>query len=153
VCVVGAVSLSDNRDYATLPNLQPAAAPSIWDHTRLGPQTTEPWLRAFAQIYSHLVLDETDVVDVAALETDQLTAAEKALLIFSQRAREALVAEAGQEKAREEVALDFFKERETEFVDAAGEEARLPWEVLHVAEVALEVGFIRVVRSAPRRKC
>ncbi len=139
-----AVSLSDNRDLATLPNLQPAASPSsIWDQTRLGPNTSAPWLRAFAQIYSHLAVEESDVADVAALaETSELTAPEKALLAFSVKAREALAAgaDAAEEKAKEETALGFFREREGEFVEAAADEARLPWEVLHVAEIALEVG-------------
>lgn len=136
------MTLSDNRDLATLPNLQPSSAPSIWAQTRLGPPTSEPWLRALAQTYSHLVVDGSEVVDVEAVgETAELTGAERALLEFSRKAREALaVGEDGaEEKRREEEALRFFKEREGEFGEVAGEEGRLPWEVLHVAEIALEV--------------
>ena len=82
------------------------------------------------------------MVDVSALgETGELTGPEKGLMAFSVKLREALAvgADGEEEKAREGKALQFFMDREAEVVVAAGDETRLPWEVLHVAEIALEV--------------
>ncbi|KAL8278029.1 hypothetical protein RQP46_009661 [Phenoliferia psychrophenolica] len=134
---------SDNRDYKTLPSLQPSSQRSIREQTQMGPRPGTDWLRAMSTTYANFLVassgaEEAEVV-VDDVATPELTPSESALLTFSVLARKALSAGLEASEA-EEAALAFFKEQEARFTAASEDVATLPWELLHIAEITLE-GF------------
>ncbi|KAK4698451.1 N-terminal acetyltransferase B complex non-catalytic subunit, partial [Phenoliferia sp. Uapishka_3] len=132
---------SDNRDFKTLPSLQPATQRQIREQTQMGPETRIAWLRAMVAIYVNFLEPSSSGAFEANLDlyTSELTSSESALLTFSGLARAALSTRLEAPEA-ETSALIFFKEQESRFIQAAEDTATLPWELLHIAEISLE-GF------------
>ncbi|GAA5898998.1 hypothetical protein JCM5296_006982 [Sporobolomyces johnsonii] len=134
-----AASLSDNRDFKTLPNFQPKNASTIWQQTELGGRVNADWLRTFATIYSRFLTPSADLPQPTEPPAT-LTRSEAALLAFSAVAQRALVAALEQSTEAEQAALSFFKEQADLFASAVEDAKTLPWELVQIAEVALE-GF------------
>ncbi|ORY72573.1 actin cytoskeleton organization protein [Leucosporidium creatinivorum] len=129
--------LFDNRDYKTLPNHQAKNEPSIWEQTQMGPKTQTPWLRAFTAIYSNFLNLKADLVEGTDINASELTPSEAALLKLSSDVR-AVFAAALDDSEPEQNALAFFKIQTTLIEQALEDSGRLPWEVLQIAEIALE---------------
>ncbi|KAM0753776.1 actin cytoskeleton organization protein [Meredithblackwellia eburnea MCA 4105] len=131
---------SDNRDFKTLPNHQTNGSEGIWAQTQMGPRTGYAWLRALATAYARFLAPPADreaLPDVVSLATAELTMTEIALTEFAQKARSAL--DAGLEsREAEAAALAFFKDQDTRLGEMFTDSKTLPWEVIHLAEIALE---------------
>ncbi|KAM0792440.1 hypothetical protein ACM66B_005117 [Microbotryomycetes sp. NB124-2] len=129
---------SDNRDFKTLPNFQPQGSADIWEQTLLGSgHTGTEWLRTFVVIYSNFLSAKPAEVEDGSLGANEITAAEASLLQLSKHARAAYEAPADDAEASEAV-LSYFKEQVSELTSVLEDESRLPWEVLHVAQIAFE---------------
>lgn len=128
--------LSDNRDFATLPSYQPRNSPSVWELVSMGPRVGDKWLASFRSMYAS-VLAPPDERPTLSPSSDELTPTEYALMSFVASFKECL-ARSESTKEQEAASMGFFKEQDAA-LDKAIQEA-LPWEVAHIAEIALE-GF------------
>ncbi|GAA6037170.1 hypothetical protein JCM8097_008769 [Rhodosporidiobolus ruineniae] len=127
---------SDNRDYKTLPNFQRKESKPIWEQTDLGPRQDASWLSAVASIYSRFLQPSVDVPIEDAPAS--LTRAEASLYAFSHKVQAVLVAELEKAGEVEQAGLAWFKEHSELFVSASEDPKTLPWELVQIAEVALE---------------
>ncbi|GAA6051881.1 hypothetical protein JCM3770_005517, partial [Rhodotorula araucariae] len=127
---------SDNRDFKTLPNYQRKGDAPIWTQTELAVRQDAVWLQALAGAYSRFLSPSTDVF--AGNLPPSLTRSEAALVSFSQRAQAALVASLEDAPEREQAAVAFFKEQGELLLAAIDDQKTLPWELLQIAQVALE---------------
>ncbi|GAA5968118.1 hypothetical protein JCM11641_003737 [Rhodosporidiobolus odoratus] len=128
---------SDNRDYKTLPSFQRKDSHTVWEQTEMGVRQDAAWLRLAASAYSRFLRPSVEI----PLETElpsSVTRSEAALLRFSAKAQAVLVADLDRAAEAEQAGLAFFKEQLGTFVAAAEDTQVLPWELLQIAEVALE---------------
>ncbi|GAA5830210.1 hypothetical protein JCM11251_001269 [Rhodosporidiobolus azoricus] len=126
----------DNRDYKTLPNYQQKGSPTIWQQTELGERQDSHWLRAFATGYARVLKPSAFLPSSEA--PSSLTRAEASLLAFLDKLQAVLVADLAGAGEVEQAGLAWFKAHSELFVSALDDPKSLPWEVLQIAEIALE---------------
>ncbi|BGP13829.1 mitochondrial distribution and morphology [Rhodosporidiobolus nylandii] len=134
--IEGEQGFSDNRDYKTLPNFQRKGEPTIWEQTELSQRQDADWLRALATVYARFLRPSIEVR--FAEPPSSLTRSEVNLLHFSEKAQAVLVADLNKAAEAEQAGLAFFKDKAALFVSASEGAKTLPWELLQIAEVALE---------------
>ncbi|BGP37872.1 mitochondrial distribution and morphology [Rhodotorula kratochvilovae] len=127
---------SDNRDFKTLPNYQRKGSAPIWEQTELAARQDSAWLHTLAGAYSRFLAPSTNVP--TAELPPSLSRSEAALVSFSQRAQTALLASLDDAPEKEQAAVAFFKEQGELLVSALDDPRTLPWELVQIAEVALE---------------
>ncbi|KAK4053051.1 mitochondrial distribution and morphology [Microbotryomycetes sp. JL201] len=129
--------VSDNRDFKTLPNFQPRNSADIWEQSTLGPRTGTEWLRTFVVIYSNFLSGTTTNNESDLLGANEITSAEASLLQLSRHARAAFEASADNAEGQEKV-LAYFKDQAIELASMLEDDMRLPWEIIHIVQMAFE---------------
>ncbi|KAK4058726.1 mitochondrial distribution and morphology [Microbotryomycetes sp. JL221] len=131
-------NVSDNRDFKTLPDFQTSTSEGIWNMTSFGGHKIGViWLRTFVTIYSNFLCNASYSVADESNSNVEITKAEADLLKFSQTAKTAFEAPVDDTQIHETV-VTYFKDQSIELAAMLEDETRLPWEIVHVAQIAFE---------------
>ncbi|KAH8916610.1 hypothetical protein BT69DRAFT_1340019 [Atractiella rhizophila] len=138
--------LVDNRDFSLIPDFQPYRFGSIDTDTSMGPKLTPSWLKKMSSLYRYSLL--SDGHDENASDSSGLTAYEGLMVSGSDDIKawnNRPADKQSSEKAEESINSMFtrlnrdLKTYLSGTSDHPGQGIQLPWELLHVSQISLEM--------------